>query len=328
MRTLRIGIDNYGLSPLGLSALETMQWAKENGGEGVHFSGLGFEESRRIDDAYLKDLAQFASSNNMYIEWGGGQHIPFDMRSWEKKDVFSINQKAAREAASIGTRIVRSCSGGLMRWDPESPMTETLLQETANALCSQRQMLRDYNVILAIETHFEFTTYELLRLFELCDTEPGDYLGICLDTMNLLIMLEDTMLATERILPWVVSSHVKDGAVLLAPEGFTSFPTEIGRGVIDIRKIAEQIASVPMKINLSVEDHGGSFSIPIFDPQFLSKFPDLEVKEFAYLIEMCHQSDDALKAGRLSVVDREEWPRICESRIKYDIRALKQMLRQ
>lgn len=43
-----------------------------------------------------------------------------------------------------------------MRWQPASPMTETLLQESAQALLPQKQMLLDHNVILAIETHFEW----------------------------------------------------------------------------------------------------------------------------------------------------------------------------
>lgn len=70
----------------------------------------------------------------MYLEWGGGQHIPFDTATWKKKDVFEINRRAAEEANVLDTQIIRSCSGGLMRWQPDSPMTETLLRETANSL--------------------------------------------------------------------------------------------------------------------------------------------------------------------------------------------------
>jgi len=110
------------------------------------------EQRRDIDDKYLKDLAQFAASNNLYLEWGGGQHIPFDVETWKKKDIRKINRAAAKEAAALGTRIIRSCSGGLMRWDSESPPTEKLLKEMAKSLKSQRQMLKDHNVILANST--------------------------------------------------------------------------------------------------------------------------------------------------------------------------------
>ena len=326
MKTFRIGIDNYGLHPLQMSPLEILQWAKDKGAEGVQFSGLNPEEYEKIDSAYLKDMAQYAASNNLYLEWGGGQHIPYNTSTWEKEDIVKINRKAAEEAAVLNTRVIRSCSGGLMRWKPESPTTETLLQEMANGLRSQRQMLKDHNVILAIETHFEFTTYELLRLFEHCKAEPGDYLGICLDPMNLLTMLEDPIKATERILPWVVSTHIKDGALIMTSEGLVTFPAEIGKGVINLRKIIEMIDSLPREVHLSVEDHGGSFSLPIFDTVFLSKFPDLTLQEFVHLIQMAHYSEEAVKKGQLVIVKREKWPEICEPRLKRDIQALKELL--
>lgn len=326
MPPFRIGIDNYGLDPLGLTPLEILDWAANNGAEGVHFSGLGPQSREGVDNTYLTDLAQAASSRRMYIEWGGGQHIPFDMETWEGKEIESINRKAAEEAAVLGIRIVRSCSGGFMRWAETSPKTETLLLETASALQSQKQMLKDFNVILAIETHFEFTTSELLKLFELCDAEPGDYLGLCFDTMNVLTMLEDPLEALERILPWVVSTHMKDGAIFFSPEGLITFPTKIGNGVIDFPKICECLQSKTDEVFLSVEDHGGSFSVPVFDPEFLGKFPDLTLQEFAKLIHLTEKSQAAAAKGELSITERKAWPAVCEARMRQNVRNLRKLL--
>ena len=323
---MRVGIDNYCLHPLHLDPMEILRWAKARGAEGVQFSGLESKGYEKIDDVYLKDIAQYAESNRMYLEWGGGQHIPYDTVSWKKKDVFQGNRKAAEEASILGTRIIRSCSGGLMRWNPDSPMTETLLQGAAEALRLQRAMLNDHDVILAIETHFEFTTYELLRLFDLCDTQPGDYLGVCLDTMNLLTMLEDPVEATERILPWVVSTHIKDGGLLLNPDGLITFPVEIGRGVIHLRQIIQRLASLAWDVHLSIEDHGGEFTLPIFNSLFLSKFPDLTAGELSRLIQSALASQKKLNANQFSITKREMWPEICEERVQRDIRALKDLV--
>lgn len=326
MKKLKIGIDNYGLFPLGMEPLDVLKWAKENGAEGVQFSGLEPERSRNIDRAYLNDLKQLAASENLYIEWGGARHIPRDMTTWGKKDVLEINRKAAKEAETLGTRIIRSCSGGLMRWNPDSPMTETLISETAQCLRSQKQMLKDHNVILSIEVHFEFTTYELLRLFDQCEAEPGDYLGICLDTMNLFTMLEDPVQGTDRILPWVTSTHLKDGGILLTDEGMVTFATEIGKGIIDLEKIARRLASLPFDINLSIEDHGGQFLLPIYDPLFISKFPDLTAQEFAALVHMAKSTEESMKKGKCTITGREKWPEICETRMKQDIENLKKKI--
>lgn len=326
MNKLRVGIDNYGLFPFELDSLKILEWAEDNGAEGVQFSGLNPEESRTIDLAKLEDLAQFASANNLYLEWGGGQHIPYDMLTWTKKDIFEVNRKAAREAEILGTRIIRSCSGGLMRWNPDNPKTEMLLEETAIALCAQKQMLKDHNVILAIETHFEFTTFELLRLFERCDAKPGDYLGICLDTMNLLTMLEDPVSATERILPWIVCTHIKDGGVILESDDLITFPAEIGKGTIDLQQIIVLLNSLPFKVNLSVEDHGGSFMLPLSNPQFRDKFPDLSHEELKKLLSLADLTKDRMGREGLVMVEREKWPEICEERLLRDLHALKELV--
>lgn len=328
MSHLKVGIDNYSLFPLKLNVSQVLDWAKENGAEGVQFSGLDPEGHQSIDPVKLRDMSQFASTHNLYLEWGGGQHVPWDMQTWREKDIFEVNRKAATEAEALGTRIVRSCSGGLMRWNPDNPKTEALIEQSAAALRSQRQMLKDHNVILAIETHFEFTTFELYRLLDRCDAEPGEYLGICLDTMNLLTMLEEPVLATERILPWVVSTHIKDGGVIMESDDLISFPAEIGKGVIDLKEIIKLLRSLPCAVNLSIEDHGGSFLLPVSNLRFRAEFPDLTQEEFDKLLILADLTKDRMAHEGLAVVEREKWPTICEERLKRDLKALKKLASQ
>mgnify|MGYP001828200398 CR=1 FL=1 len=322
---MRVGIDSYGLLPLGLNPMEILDWAREHGAEGVQFSGLSEEEQKHVDDAYLGDLARFAAQNGLYLEWGGGRHIPLDMDTWQPADIFASNRKAAAQASRLGTRVVRSCSGGLMRWSGDSPSTEALLALTAEALREQRSMLKDQGVVLALETHFEFTTFELLRLFEMCDTEPGEYLGVCLDTMNLLTMLEDPLAASHRILPWVVATHVKDGGILLRDEGLITFPCRIGTGVVDLQGIFAFLRTLSGEVTLSIEDHGGDFTLPIFDPRFLAEFPDLTLEEYVELCRLTRLTELRKQDGSLEMTTREDWPEVCEERILQDLAALRRL---
>ena len=318
-RRRRVGLDSYGLFPLELSPFPTLEWAVAHGADGVSFSGLSSQWHARMDAAALADLRAFAAAHDLYLEWGGGQHIPRDMTSWARKDLFDLNRRAAHEASVLGAATVRSCSGGLMRWDPSNPATEILLRETAGALRAQASMLRDHGVILAIETHFEFTSFELVRLFEMCEAQPGDWLGICLDTMNLMTMIEHPAFATERLLPWVVSTHMKDGGVLMGRDGLTTFPVPIGAGTIDLEDIIQRLDTLPRPVHLSVEDHGGSVLLPIHDEAFLLRFPDLTGTELAALVNLSE-----VTAGRPACrpVERKDWPVICESRIAHDIEAM------
>ncbi len=322
-RPLDVGLDHYGLFPLKLEPLGVLRWAVDHGAQGVQFSGLDPEWRRRVDAAYLDDLRSFADSAGLYVEWGGAGHIPRDTSSWERTDLFAANRTVAEQAARLGATVVRSCSGGLMRWGDAAPSTETLLRETARALTAQRQMLRDCGVVLAIELHFEFTTFELLRLFDMCEAEPGDWVGVVLDTMNVLTMLEDPVRATERILPWVVATHVKDGGLRVVPDGLESFPTAVGDGVIDLTGIITRLADGPRRINLSVEDHGGTFSLPVSDPRFLARFPDLTPPERADLDALARR---AARTGRCVPTERARWPDVCEARMSRNVAAVQALV--
>ncbi len=326
MKSFKTGIDNYGLYPLELDPMQTLDWAAGHGAEGVAFSGLTPGMRAIIDNDYLKNLKQYALELDLYLEWGGGQHIPREMGSWDHKEIFENNRRMAQEAEILGVQIVRSCSGGMMRWDSSSPSTEIYIQETAEELRKQGSMLRDHGVILALETHFEFTTFELLKIFERCEAEPGDYLGICLDTMNLLTMLEDPLMATERVLPWAVSTHFKDGGIKLTKNGFQSYPCATGKGIVNLQEIIRRLDTLDREIYLSIEDHGGDFDLPLFQGRYFSEFPDLSVEEFKMLIELSKRSEQKQRDGGCDILPREEWPDHCEQRMADDVQAVKYIL--
>jgi sugar phosphate isomerase/epimerase len=315
----RAGIDTYGLLPLDLDPIEILEWAHRHGAGMVQFSGFAGDRQLALADAQLDEIAAAAREFDLHLEWGGAQHIPRDPTTWRPRDLIAHNRLVARQAARLGCRIVRSCSSGLMRWTDAAPPTELLLAETAAAIAALCPMLEDHGVVLAIETHFEFTSFELLRLFESAGVDPGGCAGICLDTMNLMTMIEEPVAATGRLLPWVVATHVKDGGVLVEAEGLLTFPAPLGRGVIDLPDIVRRLDGSPVSINLAVESHGGSFLLPIYDRRFLSRFPDLTPSELAALVRMAARTREQPDCRPLP---REAWPAVCEARVAADLAAL------
>jgi len=322
----RVGVDSYSLSPLRFSPFEVLEWVERNGGDGVQFSEVNLPRGRAFDRSFLEDLAACAAARKFYLEWGGGEHIPLDLETGKPKDIFKINRRAAEQAYYLGARVVRSCSGGSMRWQDDYLPTEIFLRDMAKSLRSHKRMLNDFGVILALETHFEFTTFELRRLFEMCEAEPGDYLGICLDTMNLLTMLEDPVLAAKRVLPWVVMTHIKDGGLLLAEKGLVSFPVEAGTGVVNFSEIFRSLLTLESPVNLSLEDHGGDFLIPIFDPGFLLKFPDLTAIELARLLALANRTKRMVEEEKLSILERSRWAEVCQTRVQAGLLNIKNIV--
>ena len=323
MKPFKVGIDVYGLKPLGLSPFRLLEWAAANGAEGVQFSEAPAEAA---DPGFLRELGREAARRELYLEWGGGQHIPADLATGAPKDITETNRLAADQAVLAGAATVRSCSGGLMRWNKTGPTTEAFLREMARFLAAQKSVFLDRGVTLAIETHFEFTTFELLRVLDMSGAEPGGGLGICLDTMNLLTMLEEPVAAVRRIRPFIATTHVKDGGILLTDEGFVTFTAEAGRGVIDFRSIFEELSALPIELRLSIEDHGGDFRIPVFDPKFLSEFPDFTAPELCDLLRLSRLTREKMKSGGLAVLDRKDWPSVGEERIKRDLRFVRALV--
>jgi sugar phosphate isomerase/epimerase len=321
----KVGVDSYSLHSLNLTPFELLDWVKANGGDGIQFSEVNFPPGRRRDRTFLRDISQSAREKRLYLEWGGGQHIPFDLRTGRAVDIFAVNRRAAEQAHHLGLGAIRSCSGGLMRWTDNALPTAVLLRAMAQSLRGHKRMLGDFGVKLAIETHFEFTTFELLRLFSSCGVRPDEYLGICLDTMNLLTMLEDPVAATQRALPWVVMTHIKDGGILLTENGLLSFPAEAGKGIVDLKRILGLLSTLDRGVHLSLEDHGGEFLIPVFNRSFLLKFPDLSIAEFGRLLSLATESRKLFDQGQLTAVERSAWPEVCEERVRNGLRSVKRM---
>jgi len=320
---MKVGIDNYGLGPLQLGPLETLHWAAMNGAEGVAFSGFIDRIEDKMSSGELQDIKSLSDELELYLEWGGGQHLPWDIGTNKSKEILNFNTIVAEEAAELDTKIVRSCSGGLMRWNDSGFDTSEYLEAMGKELMQLKPVLKDLSVVWAIETHFEFTSFELIRLFEECGFVPGEEVGICLDTMNLLTMLEDPLNATRRLLPWVVSTHIKDGGILRYNDGLKSFPTGIGEGWIDLENIINELENEHPNVNLNVEDHNGSFNLPIFNQNFINEFPDLDSDEMKKLLDMADLADSCKDNIEKTIFNREIWPSVCESRMSADLVQLK-----
>jgi sugar phosphate isomerase/epimerase len=311
-----------------MDPFQILEWVQVAGGDGVQFSGIHLPPGREADEGFLRELARDAEGRGMYLEWGGGEHVPFDTATWTPKDLIPANRKAALEAHRLGATVVRSCSGGFFRWTDHAPSTDALLTSMSEALRPQAPFFRDLGVTLALELHFEFTTFELLRLFEMCEVQPGDWLGVCLDTFNLLPMMEDPVLASERILPWVVATHAKDGGMALDDGGLLTFPTAVGEGQVDFQGILALLATLPGGVNLSVEDHGGRFRTPFFDDDFRGRFPDLDTRELSRLVAGARAGEAALRAGKIAITERAEWPEQCEGRTRRGLENLRSIVEE
>jgi hypothetical protein len=98
--------------------------------------------------------------------------------------------------------------------------------------------------------------------------------------------------------------------------------------VIDLPAILRRLATLNRPVNLSLEDHGGSFKTPFFDESFLARFPDVTPLELRRLVEAAEAGHRRMLAGDLAVTTRGEWPAVCEERTRAGLRNVRRLVQE
>lgn len=108
----------------------------------------------------------------------------------------------------------------------------------------------------------------------------------------------------------------------------SSFPTTAGEGLVAIPAVLERLRFLDHRVNLSVEDHGGSFKTRIFDEGFLPRVPDLTARELARLMALAQAGGERARQGYMRITERADWPAICEARTRTGLANVKRLVEE
>jgi sugar phosphate isomerase/epimerase len=186
---------------------------------------------------------------------------------------------------------------------PETPW-EQQLADTTEVLGRLAPVARELGLRVALETHLDATTFQLLRII---DAVGADVVGICLDTANVLLRMEDPLEAARRLAPHVVMTHTKDAALLFHEEGLRWQCRPCGQGSVPFPEILELLTDHSPDLTLSIEDHAGLFELPIYNADWIATFTDLTPAELALLLRRAWQT------GRRLSTRRQEDPEVLET---------------
>jgi len=126
------------------------------------------------------------------------------------------------------------------------------------------------------------------------------HVGLCLDTANAYLVLEDPTDFVTSVAPWVNATHLKDSAVYLTDDGMDWLGGSVlGDGVVDLPAIVRMLHDANPDIALTVEDHWGRSNVPIYDPDFLASLPAVSGAARANFLRHLHQGRSAVDSGRL-----------------------------
>lgn len=319
---MKIGLDQYTIRQLSLDARGALAFAAARELDGVQF-GSPLQLSPTLDAGEIRAVRAEADARGLYLELGIPSVNPHQaaphfreepegyarrlselMRAGATAGISCLRTFIGAQSQAVPESVVRRMDG--LKEDPARPGIpwEQQLSDTTALLRQIAPVARELGIRLALETHLDATSFQLLQIIE---AAGADVAGICLDTANVMLRLEDPLEAARRLAPHVLMTHTKDAVLLFHENGLRWQCRPCGQGVVPFPEILELLAAHVPDLRLSIEDHPGLFELPIYEADWIATFTDLTPAELALLLRR------AWLAGRRLSSRRPEDPEVLET---------------
>jgi sugar phosphate isomerase/epimerase len=304
---MRVGFDDYTIEHRGLSAQESLEFARERQLDGVQFLDPSVID-RAIDPERLAAFRRRADELGLYLEVGLPSPNPVRRARLEERPI--TPDEHARDlarhlegVAALGCCYTRAYVGDRhdrfrtdTRWDEQKTATVAVLKRLAPTL-------RRLGIRIALETHADLTADELLQMI---DALGDDVAGVTLDTGNLPMRLDDPLEATERLAPRVLCTHLKDAVLAFTPRGLCWQARPIGSGILPIPDMLAALRRSNPDLALTIELHPRTYDLPIYDRSWLAFFPDLRPSSLAAVVRLAAECERRYEQGLLDPPERVE----------------------
>lgn len=364
---MKVGLDIYTLHAQNPTAAEALQFCRDHQLAGIQF-GNPRQLSPTLDEGELREIAAEFKRQGLYLELGipsvnphGAAALAHEAGGATAAESHLAGlQTALRAAAVTGATVLRTVVGWEKdRYNPQVSWQQQCDDVTA-VLRQLAPLAREHGQRIGLESHCDITSYEMLRWIE---AVGPDVVGVCLDTGNLPVRMDEPIAATERLAPYVLCTHTKD-ALLFTTErslpadqadqvnwqrarvtdgrGNSVDPRNVpaaigwqsracGQGSIPFPEILAILGRTVPELNLSIEDHGNIQTMPIYDRQWLSSYPDLTPFDLAGLIRLAHEGDRRIASKEIPspyAAEATPWPERTYRQIDESAIYLKETLRR
>ncbi len=308
---MRIGFDSYTIEHRGLTVGEILDFARQHRLDGVQFPDISALVPD-LDPGRIAGIRDLAGSLGLALEVGIPSPNPARRSRREGRTVHPGELaddliRHVHAAAGLGCRHVRAYLGDRHdRFRTDVPW-RSQLEASADVITRLRPSLRRHGLAIAIETHADATSGEIL---ELLDVFEPDVLGVTLDTGNLPMRLDDPIAAVEKLAPRVLATHVKDAVLAFTPRGLCWQARPAGSGILPMTDLLAILHRANPDLTLSIELHPRTYDLPIYDPDWLAFFPGLRPDSLAAVVRLAAACERRFAEGSLArpeVVEAVPW---------------------
>lgn len=320
-----VGLDAYSLTgPSGheicdRDVFNLLRAAKALGAEGL--------QSHCPDDpARLRDAFQLAAELGLYLE----PYVQLPLHWRDDAEIVERRERAfhvlCRGAAEHGVRALHCTMGARERFE-DVARWKRFVEATAGCLERLAPELRDHEVRIGIENHWDYTTYEILEIVE---RAGADVVGVGLDTGNLPILGEAFDDALRRCAPYVVTTHLKDVYLMTTERGAARPIVPVGQGQVGMGAAVALLLRHNPGLRFTIEDHPVIYPIDYFERWWLDAVPELTTYDVASMARLAREGDRWLAERRVPdphAVELVPWSARGPARLTADVAAVKEMLR-
>jgi 3-oxoisoapionate decarboxylase len=282
----RLGLDVYSLRFLNWDALAILDFCADQGVKVVHFS-----EPRLLgglDPAHVERVRHRADWLELDLEVGmlaiASTSGIFDAAAGAAEDQLArmidvaVRLRSPLIRCVVGNSFDRRTPGGIDRH----------IERALATLRNVRARVMDAGLKVAVENHSgDMHSRELKTLIDEAGT---DFVGACLDSGNAAWALEDPHDALDRLAPYALTSHMRDSALWISPEGLNVEWTRMGEGTVDLpRYVRTFVQKCPGRaVSLEViTNRQRAFNFR--DPAFWEAYPAMHAADFARFLVLAER---------------------------------------
>jgi 3-oxoisoapionate decarboxylase len=284
----RIGVELGCVGANKWTPYQFLDYFKKTGIEAAQFNAgtLGVKPTGP-DETELRKVRAYAENLGIsLLSFSGGSICPTASN-------FNLKAGTAEEQIARGIAVARIIGATSMRVVlgsfKERPEIARHLDSMIAVLKNVRGRVRDSGVKLALENHnADLQAGEIRTLIQ----EVGpDLLGVCIDTGNPLMIMEDPHLTLEVLGPYIACTHVRDTYVWRVPEGAAVRWVNMGEGNVDIdgwiRKFVKMYPAMPVTFeNLPTAEPR---IVPIFTADAFRYFPKMPATDLAGYLSLAER---------------------------------------
>lgn len=261
------------------SAIDLLQHTSDIGAAGIQVVVNGW------DTDFAKKVRDRREKLGLYLEGSIGMPSkPEDVAAFEQT---VVNAKEA------GATVLRTVTSTGRRYEAYKTNTEVedFKKKAVESMHWVEPVLKKHKVKLAVENHKDWTAPELSAVMKQLSSE---WIGVTLDFGNSIALMEKPMSVIEALVPYVVSTHVKDMAADEYYDGFLLSEVPLGKGFLDLDKMFALCMKHNSKVKFSLEMiTRDPLQIPVKTEQYKLVVPSANAMDLATLEKLAEKQSVA-----------------------------------